>query len=59
MTDCKHESTQEFSLKSSAKRHFYCPVCGWHDFDGKEYTRQEWADNFINEYIPDPQGQLF
>jgi hypothetical protein len=56
---CTHSSRTDFGMKHSEHPHEYCPECGWHRYCGKEYTREEWAREFIEETEEENQGELF
>ena len=51
--NCKHEKKTNFAVSRNGVQHEYCTVCGWHCYNGIEYTKMEWYDKYIRE---DEQG---
>jgi hypothetical protein len=51
--DCKHEKKTNLAVSRHAIRHEYCQSCGWHLYNGVEYTKSEWYDKYIRD---DEQG---
>lgn len=47
MTTCTHKAKVDMTHGLGDTRNWYCP-CGWHKYQEKEYSRQEWED-YINE----------
>ena len=45
---CGHHAEHDLSMKHSGYVNIVCDKCGMHHYNGKEYTRMEWA-----EYVED------
>jgi len=47
--NCTHKNTTNLSPFSHSEiKHIICLDCGWHNYNGDEYTKQEW-EKWVNE----------
>lgn len=42
MKKCDHKGKTNLAPFAGVTPHWYCPACGWHMYEGREYTKKEW-----------------
>lgn len=46
--NCQHQPLKDLTQGKGTTRHLYCPLCGFHIWKGKEWTKEEW-NNYVND----------
>lgn len=52
-TNCDHKSLTDLTLGKGKIRNFYCHQCGFHIYNGREFTKKEW-DIYVEVLTENP-----
>lgn len=47
LTECKHE--RKHDLSGAGITNILCLKCGWHLYNGREFTKAEW-EKYVNDF---------